>query len=77
MKLYDYLGLLDEDQWNYLWEHGVFIDSYGSIDHKFVLYSVDRFYIEVELCPVKENPIGKVAFKYGPRLEKYLVDFDV
>ncbi|MEM8510680.1 MAG: hypothetical protein AAF717_22805 [Bacteroidota bacterium] len=74
MDLVSYLRLPEEIQFEYLSENGVMIDSCGNIDHKFVLYSVSSFYVEVEIAPTCDNPLGMNAFGYGKELEKYLIN---
>jgi len=73
MKLYEFLMLNDELQYQAVWEHGVHIDSivYNHIYHQ--LYAINDFYVEL-YYRVKDNQItGKLAFKNGEPLDKYLV----
>ena len=77
MGIYDYLILSDENQWNTLWEKGKYVDSFKSIDCSRVLYAIDKFFVEVELCPIKEHIIAKSVFKAGPSLDKYVMGFDI
>lgn len=48
MTLYDF-RMLDEDaQWDAVWALGKFIDIYLTPDTKYVLYALDRFFVEVK-----------------------------
>ena len=77
MGIYDYLILSDEKQWDGLWDRGKYLDSFKSIDCSMVLYAIDKFFVEVELCPIKDYIIGKKVFKEGSRLEKYTNQINV
>ncbi|MEM8510660.1 MAG: hypothetical protein AAF717_22700 [Bacteroidota bacterium] len=74
MNLEQYLQMPEEEQWEYLWDNCTILDARGPIDHKFVLYSVSSFYVEVEIAPTCDNPLGMNAFGYGKELEKYLTN---
>lgn len=72
MKLYDFLILSDEQQYQAIWEHGTYIDSllFDKIHHQ--LYSINDFFIEIYYDALSNNIIGKEPFKQGARLDKYL-----
>jgi len=72
MRLYEYLALSQEKQWEELWDNGKHIDNYKSIDCKFVLYAIDKFFVEVELCITTDKILGKSPFEHGGRMEKYI-----
>ena len=72
MTLYDYLALSTESQWDELWENGLHIDNYKSIDSKFALYALHKFFIEVELCITTDKILSMHPFKYGQRMNKYV-----
>jgi hypothetical protein len=69
--------LSEELQWGELWENGQFITQYKSIDCSFSLYSLHRFYVEVELCATTNKILGKNIFKEGHALEKYVGSIDI
>lgn len=71
MDLYEYMVLSNEEQWDELWDHGQFITHFESIDCKFALYALHKFFVEVELDPVKDTLIGKNIFKEGRCMDKY------
>ncbi len=74
MGLYEYLTLSNEEQWDLLWDKGVHLTSYKSIDCSYRLYAIDRFFVEVEMCPVKDTILGMGVFKKGKKLDKYIED---
>ncbi|BFP39474.1 hypothetical protein FGF1_03190 [Flavobacteriaceae bacterium GF1] len=75
MGIYEYLALTEEEQWDILWDRGVFLEHYVTPVVKFSLYAIDGFFVEVELENDKVK--GKAVFKQGDRLEKYTLDFDI
>ncbi len=72
MGIYDYLALSKEEQWDTLWEEGVFLTSYKSIDCSFMLYAIDRFFVELELCPLKGSILEMGVFVHGRKMDKYI-----
>jgi hypothetical protein len=48
MRIYDYLALSKEEQWEALWDEGVYVTSFRSVDCYFQLYAMDRFFIDLE-----------------------------
>lgn len=74
MKLYEFLALSDELQFQAVWNLGVFIDSIISGKIYYNLYSVGDFYAEVHYDAFTNAIIGKMAFRQGEHLDKYLGD---
>jgi len=72
MKLYDFLILSEELQYQAVWEQGVPIDNiiFEKVHH--VLHSINDFYVEVRYDAISNKIIGKLAFKGGKPLDKYL-----
>ncbi len=77
MGIYDFLALSHEEQWDALWDKGIYLTSYRSIDCYFQLYALDRFYVELELCPIRETIWSMGVFVHGKKMDKYLADIDV
>jgi hypothetical protein len=73
MDILDYLELSDEEQWEELWESGVHLENFKSIDCAFVLYSLHSFFLEVEL-DLEGKISGKHPFRAGTRLDKYVLE---
>jgi hypothetical protein len=74
MRIYDYLALSKEEQWETLWDDAVYLASFKSIDCCFQLYAMDRFFIELELCPIQESVLSMGVFVHGGKMDKYLDD---
>ncbi|MCK0162071.1 hypothetical protein [Allomuricauda sp. F6463D] len=72
MGIYDYMALCKDKQWEILWEDGIFLTSYKSIDCWFILYAIDKFFVELELCPLKGTILGMGVFVHGKKMDKYI-----
>lgn len=72
MGIYEYMMLSEEEQWDELWDEGKHLCNYQSIDAKFVLYALHKFFVDVELCVTTDKILGKHVFVHGHRMEKYL-----
>jgi hypothetical protein len=72
MKLYEFLGLSDSEQYDVVWSEGVHVDTHIKDNIAINLYSINDFYCEV-YYDIKSNKIlYKQVFKQGARLDKYL-----
>lgn len=75
MRLEEFLGLEEAEQWEEFWANCSFIEHYQGIDFKNHLYALHKFYVELT-TDAKEKMVPSMnVFSYGPRLEKYLVNF--
>ena len=74
MGLYEFLMLSNEEQWDVLWDKGVYLTSFKSIDCSYQLYAIDKFYVEVEMCITQDAILGMGVFAEGKKLDKYLED---
>lgn len=72
MKLYEFLGLSDVLQYQAVWEQGVHIDNILFEKVHYQLYSINDFYVEVHYDATTNKIIGKLPFKNGKPLDKYL-----
>ena len=71
MTLYEYKILSEDDQWDAVFYIGKFLDIFIEGNSKYVLYAIDKFFIEVEWNIENDNIIGKGEFKCGETLDKY------
>ncbi len=71
MTLENFLSLTTEKQWDELWDNGTHLNNYSSIDCKFTLYALHKFFVEIELCVETEKILGLHPFGHGQRMEKY------
>ena len=74
MKLYDFLLLNDEQQYQAVWLLGVHIDHIIFEKIHYQLYSINDFYVEVRYDALTNKILGKLPFKQGEHLDKYLGD---
>lgn len=72
MKLYDFLSLDDDLQYQAVWDFGVHIDSVICDKIHYQLYAINDFYVEVHYDAFSNSIIGKQPFKQGDHLDKYL-----
>ena len=72
MKLYDFLRLSDEEQYNTTWEIGKLVDQYINDNIAINLYAINEFFIEVYFDRATDNILYKKTFKRGELLDKYL-----
>ena len=71
MTLYEYKMLSEDDQWDAVFSIGKFLDIFIEGNSKYVLYAIDKFFVEVEWNIENDNIIGKGEFKCGETLDKY------
>ena len=72
MKLYEFLTLDEQPQFDAIGKHGVYRDSIICNKINYPLYSTDNFYAEVHYNALTNKIIGKLALKQGQHLDKYL-----
>jgi len=71
MTLYEYKTLSKDDQYDTVFAKGKFLDIVLEGNSKFVLYAIDKFFVEVEWNIEKDGIIGKGVFKERDSLNKY------
>ena len=71
MTLYEYKMLSEDDQWDAVFSIGKFLDIFIEGNSKYVLYAIDKFFVELEWNIENDNIIGKGVFKQGETLDKY------
>ncbi|WP_300025021.1 hypothetical protein [uncultured Maribacter sp.] len=74
MGLYEYMMLTEDEQWNDLWQIGIFLPHHTGHKEKFSLYALYDFFVEVELDLNTNKMIAKGHFKTGETLDKYAGD---
>lgn len=68
MTLYEYKMLSEDDQWDTVFSIGKFLDIVKEGNSKFVLYAIDKCFVEVEWDEEKDEIISKGVFKEGNSL---------
>ena len=51
--------------------NGKFLDNVIEGNSKYVLYAIDKFFVEVEWNIETDEIVGKGEFKYGHTLDRY------
>jgi hypothetical protein len=72
MKLYEFLGLSDEEQYNTTWAIGVMVDQFIKDNIAINLYAINEFFVEVYYDQKTNKILYKKTFKHGELLDKYL-----
>ena len=72
MKLYDYIILSEEEQFNVVWQNGAHVDTFIDENIKINLYAVNDFFVEIYYDGELNKIIYKKHFKQGDLLDKYL-----
>lgn len=72
MKLYEFLLLDEQKQYQSVWDQGTFINQVVTTELTFMLYSINDFYVEIHYDRGLNKVVGKQPFKQGVYLEKYL-----
>ena len=71
MTLYNFNKLALEEKQATVWDKGVFLDNYITLDIRINCYAIDKFFVEV-FYDGEQNVIPEVrSFKYGHSLDKY------
>lgn len=73
MGIIEFLGLGEQQQWEYFWDHCSFVEHYVDIEHKYHLYALHNFYVELTSDVDERLNKHMNVFESGPRLEKYLL----
>ena len=74
ISLKEFNELPTEAQWNYFWQHEVFLCERRTWNDSSRLYSVHDFYVEIQFDPIWGNATGIFAFKNSCHLDKYVDD---
>jgi hypothetical protein len=72
MKLYTFLRLSDNEQFNIVLSLGTHVDSFVKDSLAINLYIINDFYCEVYYDKGKNKILYKKIFKQGALLDKYL-----
>ena len=71
MALYEYKTLSKDDPYDTVFSKGKFLDIVIEGNYKFVLYAIDKFFVEVIWDRAEDEIIGIGQFKEGDSLDKY------
>ena len=71
ITLYEFLALPDREQYDIIFTTGDYLEIRIEESRRFVLYAVDRFFVDVEYDSKENKVINKRAFVAGELLDKY------
>jgi hypothetical protein len=77
MKLYEFLRLSDYKQYQTVWNLGKHAETKTVKDITYQLYVLDDFYVEIHYNATTNKIVGKIPFKEGEILEKYLPNISI
>ncbi|WP_179019170.1 hypothetical protein [Winogradskyella forsetii] len=72
MTLYAFNSLSTDEQYNFLWQEGVYLDTVVKKDIKLNLYAINKFFVEVHYNAVTNKLVALKSFKYGTIMDKYI-----
>jgi len=71
MTLYEYKMLTEDEQWDTVFSKDKFLDIVIECNSKYVLYPIDKFFVEVEWDIERDEIVAKGEFKCGYTLDRY------
>lgn len=71
ITIYDFFKLSEEEQYDLVFHHGTYLDFRLAGDKRYVLYSVNMFFVEIKYSVNDNKVIGKQPFITGELLDKY------
>jgi hypothetical protein len=72
MKLFEFLKLSDEEQYDVTWNKATYVDLYLKDNIAIELYAINTFYVEIYYERNTTERLYKKMFKQGELLDKYL-----
>ncbi len=71
MTLYQYKMLSEDDQYDTVFSKGRYLDMVIEDNSKYVLYAIDKFFVEVEWNIETDQIVDKGVFKCVDTLDRY------
>lgn len=72
MKLYEFLNIPEQEQYQSVWEKGTHLENVTVGNEIYQLYAINDFFVEVIYDIASNSITGKNQFKYSPALDKYI-----
>ncbi len=72
MKLYEFSRLIEEEQYNVVWDIGTLVDQFFKESVVINLYAINEFFVEIYYDRDTNKILYKKHFKQGELLDKYL-----
>jgi hypothetical protein len=74
MTLEEFNNLSNFDQYDIIYNDGIFMDTIIDGHDRYVLYAIDNFFVELYYQSFPTKVVGKRVFVTGKLLDKYTVD---
>ena len=71
MTLYEFNSLSEVKQYHTVFTTGTYLDSVEELTRTFVVYAIDRFFVEITYAGDSNKIIALKSFKEGKLLDKY------
>jgi hypothetical protein len=75
--IYEYTLMTTDQRAACLWEHGTFLDNRVEKGFKYILYSLNNFYVEVTYDSEENGILEYTPFKTTKKLEPYLDEINL
>ncbi|WP_339699274.1 hypothetical protein [uncultured Marixanthomonas sp.] len=75
--LEQYNNLESDEQHNLVFTKGYFVDYYIKEEKRYSMYSLFKFFVEVEYSVTQNKIVNLVAFQEGKLLERYYIVTDL
>ena len=72
MTLYEFISLDDSLQYDLVWQLGKYMETVEAKGKIYLLYAIDKFFVEITYDQVTNHILGKNHFEHGEHLDKYL-----
>jgi hypothetical protein len=72
VTLYQFKLLKENEQYATVWENGIMIDARITAQHKFILYQLEEFYVEIKYDAENNKLLGLKSFSSVMPLLNYL-----
>lgn len=73
LSIIDFNELNQHERYDQLFTKGDFINCYLKGDCRYALYSLFKFFVEVEYNVIQNKIVNLIAFKEGQLLERYWI----
>jgi hypothetical protein len=77
LKLYEYLGLSEVEQYNTVWSEGVHVDTHIKDNIAINLYVINDFTLKCTMSIKTNKILYKQVFKQWAQLDKYLYKIEL
>ncbi|WP_029035854.1 hypothetical protein [Salinimicrobium xinjiangense] len=72
ITLYEYKRLPEKQQHSLVHTEGDFIELVMTGNHRYLLFGLSSFYVELTYCVVSNKIINLTSFRQGEILDKYM-----